>query len=270
MASDKVDTTPFILRHDIIVIWSVCLPFLLRFLEGIVRKHVLKLCYDKCCNGINPFRAALPIYNREGDFYNHGPNLDKIHELKWDECRLMYGYNFLTGFIVSAMRLIFWHMLQPIMYAFLLYAYSDVINDIQLKLGLIVAIRECIYFISIIIILFTLPSFLLVDIRAEDDWCKFICILLFYTLTPDKYIIAILIRMLQEKVSGKTFGFAYYFFEKLCLCILLLLSLMDCCGTAAFIIGLMNKSLPVALGISYIFTTFGGICLLPIICYSIM
>ena len=261
---NMIKNTPFLLRQEIVVIWSVCLPFLLRFLQSTICGISKKFIYKKCCDGggslnrsppssfdkesVNPIRATLPIYHREGDNWDHGPSISQITEMNWDEARLMHGYNFLTAFIVSAIRLFFWHILQPVMYIFLLYAYSDILDIVQLVLGLIVGVRELVYLTMTIVALFVSPSFLLVDIGVEKETSSYIFVLLMYTLCPDKYVLGVLGPKCANGGSWHISVFAVF-------------NIMDCCGMAAFITGLIKKSLPIALGIGYFFTTFGGVVL---------
>merc|ERR1711871_971117 len=65
------------------------------------------------------------------------------------------------------MRLLFWHLLQPIAYAVVLTAYASKISRTQFALALIVGGREISYVLVVLFALDVHPAFLLVDLTAD-------------------------------------------------------------------------------------------------------
>ena len=67
----------------------------------------------------------------------------------------------------AAGRLFFWHLLQPPLYLFVLWESAALIDPLQLKLGIAVAVREAGYFVTTLMCCWANPSFLLVDVAAS-------------------------------------------------------------------------------------------------------
>eukprot|EP01084_Bolivina_argentea_P146692 256788_1 len=162
----------------------------------------------------------------------------------WKEAYLDQGLNYCAALTVSSARLLFWHWVQPFLYGFVLYAYWNLLDHIQQILGLIVAGRECIYFILSLIAICINPSYLLLDLRAtwfKDDK-RFIAL---YVMAPEKYIAVAIARQHCHYVGTAL--------------LILFLSLLDIFGIVACVWAILVHNMYAPLMIGYSITTLGAI-----------
>ncbi|CAE7237392.1 Slc4a1, partial [Symbiodinium necroappetens] len=73
--------------------------------------------------------------------------------------------------VLAALRLVFWHWMQPAAYVLLLYGWSDdpyfrSRSDFQVVMAIAVLVREVLYFGCTVLALVRCPAFLLVDVIA--------------------------------------------------------------------------------------------------------
>lgn len=83
-------------------------------------------------------------------------------QAQYQRCLSFTFVSYMAG-AVAFLRFIFFHLLQPVAYIFVLWLYSDVISNLQLIFGGGVAVRECIYLLATLCVR---PSFLLVNIST--------------------------------------------------------------------------------------------------------
>ena len=79
------------------------------------------------------------------------------------------GHSRCGAYGAAVKRFIFWHMIQPVMYAVVLspYAYWDQLDTTQHVLGMLVLLREALYVLLLLVALVVNPAFLLVDVPAS-------------------------------------------------------------------------------------------------------
>jgi hypothetical protein len=158
-------------------------------------------------------------------------------------------------------RLIFWHLIQPPLYFLVFVACADLIDPLQLGLGIAVGVREAIYFLGTLACCWANPAFLLVDVgasvRLEDSemiWGGY-WFLIMYVLAPEKYVGLSLFSDgglgAIARNRGACGGLAYPLSGGLGVTCLLL----DLAGVAALISGWGSGSLPVPLAVGYSVTT---------------
>ena len=165
--------------------------------------------------------------------------------MSWDAALAALGWSPRMGRAVGALRLVFWHWLQPGMYALSLYAYWDQIDATQQKLGLVVGAREALYPLLTLVALWLKPIFLLANLSSPKNRVKSF---LFYVAMPEKYVLA----------CAHDGGLPAWLFFPL---IWFFLPAADLCGTAALIVGGVKGTLPAALAVGYSVATLGWVAL---------
>ena len=164
-------------------------------------------------------------------------------KMSWDAALAALGWSQNMGCAVGALRLVFWHWLQPGMYALSLYAYWDEIDATQQKLGLVVAAREALYPLLTLVALRVQPIFLLANLSSPKNRVKSF---LFYVAMPEKYVL----RCAGEDGSLPSW---------LAIPLFIFLPAADLCGTAALIVGAVKGTLPPALAVGYSVATLGWV-----------
>lgn len=87
----------------------------------------------------------------------------QIGGLTWEEICACLGWNSQLAFSVMSLRLLLWHWLQPALYLWIYFSYVDQLCFTQQLLGLLVAVREEIYFFLTLELLVYSPQFFLID-----------------------------------------------------------------------------------------------------------
>ena len=151
------------------------------------------------------------------------------------------------GRAVGALRLVFWHWLQPGMYALSLYAYWDEIDATQRVLGLVVGAREALYPLLTLWALWGKPIFLLANLSSPKNRVKSF---LLYVAMPEKYVVLCAEGGLPEWLYVPLFDF---------------LPAADLCGTAALIVGGVKGTLPAALAVGYSVATLGWVAFVALL-----
>ena len=175
--------------------------------------------------------------------------------MSWDAALAALGWSQSMGRAVGALRLVFWHWLQPGMYALSLYAYWDEIDATQQKLGLVVAAREALYPLLTLVALWARPIFLLANLSSPKNRVESF---LFYVAMPEKYVLLCAVDsgdFTHEVVNGRGKGLPGWLFYFL----LIFLPAADLCGTAALIVGAVKGTLPPALAVGYSVATLGWV-----------
>jgi hypothetical protein len=162
-------------------------------------------------------------------------------KMNWDEALVALGWSRRMGLAVGVLRLVFWHWMQPAMYAASLYAYWNQIDAVQQKLALVVGAREALYPLFTLKALWHKPIFLLANLSSPE---KRLHSFLYYVATPEKYATSCALQgssleWLEIPLTST------------------LLPACDICGTAALIVGGMKGTLPAALAVGYSITTLG-------------
>jgi hypothetical protein len=167
----------------------------------------------------------------------------------WAKARRELGYSACMGSLVGASRLFFWHLMQPAMYAWVLYSYSEQIDGLQLKLGYAVLGREASYVVLVLLALRVCPAVLIVNLEAEEEIDDDGDVMeeskarlrdkVMYVLAPEMFV--------AVPVLEAAFGSG-----EMCLFTHLVLPALDCCGIAALAAGAKTGLLPAALAVGYI------------------
>lgn len=88
---------------------------------------------------------------------------------------------------LAALRLLGWHLLQPVSFALIFFSWSDKINGLQIGLGAAVLTRELLYLLCALVATATRPAFLMVDPLAT--WFSGAQTeVIMYTLMPEKFL----------------------------------------------------------------------------------
>jgi hypothetical protein len=173
---------------------------------------------------------------------------DCIGDGGWPECSV-------AGFQGSIVRLIFWHLLQPIIFFIVMNAYYALLTPGHQLLVTCVALREIIYLVTTMLCAIFSPKFLRVDLIAtsNDELGPFFVAQ--YIFAPEIFIWMVLCAPIAAR-CGK-FGGLLFFVG------LILISALDICGTIGFISGLRNGNIPIALMIGYGATALATFLVLP-------
>ena len=166
----------------------------------------------------------------------------------WHRARNELHYDLCAARCISVARLLALHLIQPSVYCMVLWVYAPVLSPVLRTLGIAVAAREAILVLLILVALWRVPAFLLVNLDAEDeakgrlfDKAKFV-------LCPISFLTLVLGR---------------HFFDG---CGCLLFALLDLCSIAALGVGAYNDYLPAPLAVSYIFTVL-SLAVMPVAMY---
>lgn len=169
------------------------------------------------------------------------------------------------AYISSILRLMFWHWLQPVLYFIVFKCDADQIDPLQFKLGVAVAVREALYFLSTLICVITNPDFLLIDVMAskrdkyfEESNSSFRHDLngklttgwgfvVMYVLSPEKFVAW---ATFDKGGIGRGWLWSIFLFGG---------TLLDICGIAALVVGLQAANLRTPLAIGYGATALGGV-----------
>ena len=226
-------------RESLLFLLLVAVPFLGRALES----KATKMLQEKCCKrvfGGDVLTEAMMGSAKGGDADElNAYDITGTCSMSWDAALAALGWSQSMGRAVGALRLVFWHWLQPGMYALSLYAYWDEIDATQQKLGLVVAAREALYPLLTLVALWARPIFLLANLSSPENRVKSF---LWYVAMPEKYVLA----------CALDDGWLFYF-------LLIFLPAADLCGTAALIVGAVKGTLPPALAVGYSVATLGWV-----------
>lgn len=224
----------------------VLVPFVLRALQALVENKVKGWVGDsvkkRCCGGKDPLKEALT----PSDASNIGNGDTGMLQIQdgtfdgwagWREVRDKLGWNHCLAVCVSLLRLFLWHLMQPAVYASVLYYYEPQIDRVQFHLGVAVLAREASYVLVILYALCTRPAFLLVNLDSSSDSKDRLVDKILYVLSPEKFLS---VAALGDPGPGFILS--------------LLLLPLDCCALGALGVGLHNGDLPAPLAASYVAT----------------
>ena len=243
-------------RYYLRYLGLVLVPFVLRALQALVENKVKGWVGDcvkkRCCGGKDPLKEALTPSDAS-NIGNNDTGMSEIGEGKldgwegWARVRDMMDWNHCLAVCVSLVRLFLWHLMQPAVYASVLFYYEPQIDRVQFHLGVAVLAREASYVLLILYALCTRPAFLLVNLDSSPDSTVRLANKILYVLSPEKF--------LSWAALGEGPGLYLAF----------LLLPLDCCALGALGVGLHNGDLPAPLAASYAATAlafFGAVAVL--------
>ena len=150
----------------------------------------------------------------------------------WNRALDELGWNQSTGISVALLRCFLWHLMQPVMYFWVLYSFGDKIDPLQTKLGYVVAAREAVYVLLVLYGACCRATFLLVNLNARSNWEARLQEKLMYVLAPEKTVVMMLM--------GEGFV-RWTMFIVAC----------DCCGAAALAMVPFGHHLPPSLVVGF-------------------
>ena len=125
------------------------------------------------------------------------------------------------------------------------YAYWDLLDDGQRVCGQIVAIREGLYALLVLIAVYMNPAVFIVDLKAS--WKEGKINTLIYVIAPEKFVyFGVIAKTLFDTDNCRFLGLA-------------LLIFLDSAGIVAFVWAFVAKNVYPAMMIGYTITTMGGI-----------
>ncbi|KAK3240957.1 hypothetical protein CYMTET_49239 [Cymbomonas tetramitiformis] len=135
---------------------GMALPYALRAFGGEIGKRIGNLAVRCCYHNRQQWESTQPgedgymrlTEEAEEKWEKYDPmkvDMECIDQITFQQAREYLALSPCEGIFVAALRLVFWHWMQPIMYTWILYSYYDLIDDLQLLLALIVLGREVTY-----------------------------------------------------------------------------------------------------------------------------
>ena len=221
-------------------------PYALRWLHAAVENRVGDCVKKRCCGGKDPLKEALTPSDAS-NIGNNDTGWEQIQEGRfdgwagWRELRDKLGWNHCLAVCVSLVRLFLWHLMQPAVYASVLFYYEPQIDRVQFHLGVAVLAREASYVLLILYALCTRPAFLLVNLDSHRGSKDRLTDKILYVLSPEKFL------------SGAALG------EGPGVTLSFLLLPLDCCALGALGVGLHNGDLPAPLAASYVATALAAV-----------
>jgi hypothetical protein len=218
------------------------LPFVLRTLQSALEKKA-KACLQTCVDGSSSVGLGLAFGTPDPSLV--GSNLVGLWEIErsrynfaagWSRARRELGWSHCGALFMSFFRLMFWHLMQPVVYGLVLFHYAPQIDQQQYKLGLVVFVREMSFAVLVLVGLFWRPAFLLVNLDADTHHGRRLRDKVLYILAPEKF----LCRAVMGQQAGLFFSLA--------------LLPLDLCGLAALGYGVYYDDLPAPLAVGYIAT----------------
>ena len=103
---------------------------------------------------------------------------------------------------MSLVRLFLWHLMQPAVYASVLFYYEPQIDRVQFHLGVAVLAREASYVLLILYALCTRPAFLLVNLDSNSESKDRLAEKIMYVLSPEKFLSYAAVPGRGEKCDG--------------------------------------------------------------------
>ena len=134
------------------------------------------------------------------------------------------------------------------------YAYWDLLDHGQRVCGQIVAAREGLYALLVLIAVYVNPAVFIVDLKAS--WTKNKINTLVYVIAPEKFVyIGVIAGTPFDTDNCRYLGVA-------------LLTILDSAGIVAFVWAFVAKNVYPAMMIGYTITTMGGIFMVGLLCFG--
>lgn len=178
----------------------------------------------------------------------------------WSDMLAKTGQTHCRATTLALLRLLLWHIAQPVGY-FVAFAINvSELSGLQLCLATAVCAREVVYLLATVACVLICPSFLVVDVRGsvrntKDNYRSYengVRFLALYVLAPDKYVFGALFTSLIK------FGVGHGVMHLVCI----FSGIADFCGVAALSAGFVSRFLPPELAVGYAATALAGLCLL--------
>ena len=154
----------------------------------------------------------------------------------------------------GALKLLFWHVLQPALYFWVFSDAFPALEPMQRVLGCVVAVREAVYLLSVLACTWVNPAFLLVDVgasvRDETGSPGGYMFLFMYVVAPEKFVATAQVEGGGLDSNGL-----------MSVAMLVGVLLLDLCGVAALGAGVGACNLPPALAVGYSVTALGALWL---------
>lgn len=239
---------PADMRNAVVLTIGVLVPYVLRLTQPLMTRRGGCLCQCRASirrGEADALTAPAGAVQRSGGA--PGPTMEQVWDraMTWGDAVRKMGMRRECAIALAVVRLLCWHWLQPLMYAITLYAYGDQIDHTQLVLGSIVAAREVLYALLVLVALVVNPVFLLMDLRAtwyvysEQPLLRVLCVTA-YGFAPSKVMwMTVIPRDSHPTVVAVGNG---------------LTTLLDMCSIGALVAGLVKHRLPLALGVGYVVT----------------
>lgn len=152
----------------------------------------------------------------------------------------------------GALRLVFWHWMQPVIYFIVLGNYWEIISPWQQRFGALVAVREVLYLLSTVVALCANPFYLQVDLVVTLKYDGLIMFLL-YLMAPEVFVWTALAGPGGFDLPWKVYfgGHALYVF-------------LEISAVVALLVGWAAGNLVWPLAIGYAVTSVAALCTLPL------
>ena len=149
----------------------------------------------------------------------------------WADMLAITGKSQKRAFAEATLRLLLWHLAQPIWYFVLLAVHASHVDRVQFWLGIAVGIREAIYVLVTLTGVVVRPTFLVIDVMAtvrqapdgNTNYMLGLPFLSLYVASPDKTIVTVLALALGHS----TIPWVFAVFS----------GIFDLCGVAALSAG---------------------------------
>ena len=230
---------------------ALCYAVILPFLGRLVVDFVLDAVTARCLRPL--MRRGKHIYEPVGRTSSTGSSTPadpfKMSDLlddssSWKKATVANDHSRIGALAGGALRLLLWHVLQPVLYFWVFVDVFPTLEPVQQILGCFVAAREVQYLLSVLVCTCINPAFLLVDVRAsvrdvgERVPQGGVTFLVMYVVAPEKFVTLALFG------TDSSAGFVVMFVS----------ALLDLCGLGALCAGLGAGNLPPALAVGYTVT----------------
>lgn len=180
-----------------------------------------------------------------------GPVTPQVHYygwVSWNDVAQELGFtNMLLARVVSAARLVFWHWMQPAVYTFAFWAYSDIMDYWQIWFAVGVLIREGTYILQSLLALCVCPGVLLFSTKRSswDDLALYAC-------SPQMVLQLVLQGHFDNDVpGGRNLRRCGYTFKCFLVWLNIPSALGDICAPIALVLGILHGKMWAPLAIGY-------------------
>lgn len=149
----------------------------------------------------------------------------------WEKTRARNGQSQCHAIALASLRLLCWHLLQPVVSAVVYVYYWGCLGHMQHALGAMVLLREAMYFVMMVRCALNKPAVLLVDVAASAGDRNYL-FLFSYVLSPQRVVLSVLFP---------TEDWACWLFSDICSCV-------------ALYVGYRAGTLPLCLAAGYALT----------------
>lgn len=151
------------------------------------------------------------------------PTYSNAHSLKWADAVANLGLSNRAAVILATVRLLFWHLAQPVLFAVLVFKYQKELNEcccfegaafcLPSQLWFVFA-KEMIYALTVMFCMYLFPVYLLMDVNASYDELKRRYVpmdsLLMANLQTNKQETLRAINVINPQLRAWLFGYSVY------------------------------------------------------------